>query len=111
MPNPIPEHIKVLVAQRERFTCLRCAGRGTDRHHRRRRRVAGEHQHCLCNLVLLCRACHGWVHQHPAVATDEGFIVSAFETNPGAVPVFTFRGWALLSCDGTIERRHHANES
>lgn len=111
MPNPIPADQAVAVAQRERFSCLRCGGRGCDRHHRRRRNVADEHQHCLCNLVLLCRTCHRWVHANPVAAKDlEGFVVSAFESNPGTVPVFTFRGWALLRCDGTIERRRNVIE-
>ena len=26
------------------------------------------------NCVALCRACHGWIHDHPAVATEEGWL-------------------------------------
>jgi len=26
------------------------------------------------NCVALCRDCHGWIHDHPAAATDEGWL-------------------------------------
>lgn len=26
------------------------------------------------NCVALCRDCHGWIHDHPAAATEEGWL-------------------------------------
>lgn len=106
--SQIPERSHTLVRQRQRFMCLRCGGRGTDWHHRRKRNVKDRHQHCPCNGVLLCRTCHRWAHAHPALAVKTGFIVSSYENDPGAVPVVNSRGVTVtLRCDGTYGGETH----
>lgn len=100
VPNEIPDEQRLAVRRRERFLCLRCRGRGSDWHHRRRRGVADEHTHCTCNGVLLCRKCHSWAHNHPLEAREQGWIVSVFEPSPRRVPVDSFRGVIYLTCSG-----------
>lgn len=103
MPNAIPTAQRDLVKQRERFLCLRCGGRGTDWHHRRRRAVGDDHQHCSCNGVWLCRTDHRWAHDNPSAARADGFIVSSFTDQPGQIPVRSFHGLVTLTCTGKYE--------
>lgn len=100
MPNPIPLESHVLVRRRDLDQCVRCGGRGGQWHHRRRRNVSDEHQHCTCNGILLCGTCHRWVHAHPFEAKAGGFIVSAHQKEPGIVPVQATVGAILLDCQG-----------
>jgi hypothetical protein len=102
--NAIPTADRMAVRGRDRDACQRCAGPGTDWHHRRRRRVKSSHyQHCRCNGVLLCRTCHDWAHSNPAAAREGGFIVSAYDDQPYLQPIKTFMGWVLFKCDGGVE--------
>lgn len=89
-----------VVARRSRGVCERCgAARATDKHHRKLRRHG---DHAPANLVDLCRDCHAWAHNHPALARAEGFIVSSWE-NPRRMPILhaTF-GRVLLTDDGGV---------
>jgi hypothetical protein len=83
-----------------RVRCDRCGGRAHHAHHRRRRRVRDAHQHCPCNGLALCGTCHHHVHAHPRDALAAGWIVSAWEADPGSVPVETWYGRVRLLCDG-----------
>jgi len=102
MPNPIPTVSREIVTRREMGRCFRCGcpAQPGEWHHRRRRNVKDEHQHCPCNGISLCKTCHDWVHAHPFEARRYGWIVSAHEPDPGAVPVKAHFGWLLLNGEG-----------
>lgn len=102
--NAIPTRSRRIVKERDNNQCQRCGARGSDWHHRRRRAVKGGHfQHCPCNGVWLCRTCHTWAHANPRVALALGYIVSAYDDEPHAMPIRTFQGRLHFLCDGSIE--------
>jgi hypothetical protein len=72
-------------------------------HHRRGRSVVDAHTHCPCNLVLLCPACHTWVHQHPAETRVGGWIISRWTEEPVTITVATPWGERTHGCDGTYK--------
>jgi len=81
----IPRSMREQVCRRDESKCSRCGTYpAADNHHRQRRAVGG---HRLSNLILLCRACHGFVHANPQAARDNGWIVSAYVENVELVPV------------------------
>lgn len=100
MGNPIPTKSRQVVNERDNHQCQRCGVRGSDYHHRRSRSVRDGHCHCACNGILLCYVCHGWVHANPALAMENGLIVSRHCDQPGTVPVRTYAGWVTTQCDG-----------
>lgn len=102
--NPIPPESRRLVEEREKGRCLRCGGRGTDWHHRRKRNIKDDHTHCSCNGVLLCRTCHEWAHQGEW-DTRVGFRLSQYIHLPGSFAVDSWHGPLLLNCDGTYSPR------
>lgn len=96
----IPTRSRELVRAREGGQCRRCGGHGNQWHHRRTRKVRGEHRHCPCNGVLLCPTCHRWVHRYPVQAKAVGLVVSTAVLDPGTVPIRGLWGWAQFSCGG-----------
>lgn len=98
--NPIPTRSREVVAERDRRYCVRCTGPGTDLHHRRKRSVKDEHQHCPCNLVTLCRTCHSWAHSQPVLSGEQGLIVATWIDNPTDALVKAWWGWIRMECDG-----------
>jgi hypothetical protein len=102
MSNEIPTASRLIVSARDNGQCVRCGGRGSEQHHRRRRRVKDAHTHAACNLITLCSTCHPWVHAYPRQARTYGWIVSAHD-DPHDIPVETFiYHWVLLNHDGTL---------
>lgn len=103
MADPIPTSARATVATRQGGRCFRCGGRGSEWHHRRRRRVKA-HRHCTCNGVLLCGTCHRWVHANPVSARDDGLIVSMGGATlpPWMAPARSWTGWVLLDCEGVM---------
>ena len=98
--TPIPTRSRQVVLERDK-RCVRCGASGQVQwHHRRSRRVIDEHVHCACNGVLLCPACHSYVHATPADARARGLIVSSFIDEPHTIPVKTYRGWETHDCVG-----------
>jgi 5-methylcytosine-specific restriction endonuclease McrA len=63
------------IMQRDRHTCQRCGGEGTDAHHLLTKGSHIELEFDPRNLLLLCRSCHQSAHRDPAVfnrwAADE----------------------------------------
>ena len=110
MSNAIPTKQRQALGVRDNHQCQRCGTQGSDYHHRRRRAVKTHFQHCLCNAVLLCRTCHGWVHSNPAKARELGLIVSAHDETPYLQPIRTFAGWLNFHCDGGITYLPWENE-
>jgi hypothetical protein len=102
MSVTIPIEARVIVRERAMARCERCGMPVMPGHvhHRRSRSVHDRHQHCACNLVLLCGTCHSWAHAHPVLATGDGWLVSKFVTEPGTVAVGTHWGIRRHGCYG-----------
>lgn len=60
-----------------------CTGEATDLHHRQARRTRN---HGVPNALHVCRADHQWIHAHPTISRQLGWIVSVHEDAAG-VPV------------------------
>ena len=81
------------VCERDYWRCFRCGENCFERPHSVHHRVLGnrrDNRHS--NLILLCgtgtTGCHGWVHNHPKLSRDEGWIVSKFtRQDTSEVPV------------------------
>ncbi len=98
----IPESARTQVRVRARHRCERCGAPAPQGHwhHRRSRRIVDVHTNCPCNGVWLCGTCHRDVHANPFTARTTGWIVSAWEARPTAVPVRTPWGERIHDCDG-----------
>lgn len=60
--------------------CARCsAARAVDPHERLMRSQGGSIVD-PANIVALCRACHDWVHLHPAAAYQLGWLIRGNHT-------------------------------
>jgi hypothetical protein len=57
----------------------RCQVYSTDVHEVKTRARGGDILD-YANVKAVCRACHDWVHYHPAVATNLGLLASQYET-------------------------------
>ncbi|MEU7831306.1 hypothetical protein [Nonomuraea sp. NPDC049129] len=72
---------RVLVAEllEERPICERCqSARATDVHEpgmRSRGADICDPEQCVC----LCRLCHCWIHDNPAAATAEGWLIASWD--------------------------------
>lgn len=95
-----------LIAERDAGACVSCGGRGSEKHHRRRRRENGDGlAHTPANGVLLCgwgnhSGCHGKVHSNPQWGRERGYIVRP-GVDPATVRLRHFsRGWITLDKDG-----------
>jgi 5-methylcytosine-specific restriction protein A len=97
--SPIPTKSRQAVRARDRQRCVRCAGNGTEWHHRRSRSVRDPHTHCTCNGVLLCSTCHRWVHSHPFEARAVGLIVSRYREPSKMQVEHALLGWVWLTCE------------
>jgi hypothetical protein len=101
--NPIPTKARNTVRIRDEGHCLRCGAAGARELHHRRRRGVGEDPHLVCNLITLCgpNGCHAWAHAHPEDARRLGYIISSYgDEEPFRVPLHSFIGVIVLSCDG-----------
>lgn len=71
-------------------------------HHRRSRSVRDALTHRPGNLTWLCAPDHRWVHSHPMLARNEGFIVSRLVAVPSAIPVHTPWGAVIFLDSGDV---------
>lgn len=93
------EFWNLILMGRAGHACERCGKTDStlERHHRKRRRDGGE---SAPQILVLCRLCHSWSHEHPALARRYGYIVSV-TMEPVTVPVlWRSREWVLLTEDG-----------
>jgi hypothetical protein len=104
--TPIPTKQREAVKSRDRNQCARCAGRGTQWHHRRSRSVRDQHTHCTCNGIWLCRTCHEWVHAHPFEARAKGWIVSRHSIPAEMQMEHGLYGWVRLTCNALWSLAH-----
>lgn len=97
--------------ERDRGRCFKCGTEltqtwpGYSCHHRQLRSGGGPDT--LENRIMLCGSgtspnCHGWVHGHPHVSRENGWIVSRY-ANPGDEPVLHWKhGLVYLTANGDI---------
>lgn len=108
--NQIPTKARQVVRERDKGKCVRCRGPATAWHHRRSRSVRDLHQHCPCNGISLCRACHDWVHANPFHARSKGWIVSR-HADPSEMQLEHVQlGWIKLTCEGLWSMTHSYEE-
>lgn len=74
----IPKKIADTVVQRAGGACevmvaRSCTGRAEQLHHRKMRSQLGGHE--VVNLLHICHVCHDWVHKHPALSYERGYLV------------------------------------
>ena len=79
-----------------------CTFRGTDFHHRKLRSQGGVGE--VNAGLLLCRACHHWVHHHPRQAEARGLIVRSMH-DPGTTKVRYRNGGYVLLAD--VDPEHY----
>jgi hypothetical protein len=58
-----------------------CTGKATEGHHRLARSQGGKHE--AGNCLPVCHACHREIHERPAWAKAQGFIVERTNLPPG----------------------------
>jgi hypothetical protein len=61
-------------ARCEALACSDCSGRCEQVHHIAGR--GGEDPHALTNLLGVCAACHAFIHAHPQLARERGWMIS-----------------------------------
>lgn len=113
-PDPFPPAVARLLDLRDEH-CQRCGATGVrlERHHRRAKASGGSgaraHTQCACNGLKLCRGCHAWVHEHPAISRGKGWIVPQSAARPERTCVLRLRDqdqaglsrdWWYPTCDG-----------
>lgn len=100
--------VREVCAHRDNARCVRCGrslvGIPASLHHRRLRSHPFPGLHQPANLIWLCGSgttgCHGWFHDHPAVAYQLGYMVHMSD-NPVNIPMLRYDGkWVLLDNDG-----------
>lgn len=93
----IPTKVRALVNARSQGWCERCAGLGTELHHRKR---GNPRLHWVQNLVRLCPACHRWATTAPPAAVQDGLVLRGQVTEEiaAAAPLALLgRVWVLLT--------------
>lgn len=50
-----------------------CSGRANQLHHRLRRSQGGDNTRD--NILAVCSPCHDWIHAHPAISYEKGWLV------------------------------------
>lgn len=99
--NLIDAALRQQVRDREGGCCALCTeplGAVWECHHRKLRSRGGLDS--VCNLIALCPLCHRRCHSRVAWATEQGFIVSAYD-DPARVPVaLHVERWVTLAPDG-----------
>lgn len=66
-----------VIRERDGNRCAKCGGTRDLHVHHRMLRSAGSDERA-CNRVTLCQWCHRWVHVNPALALEQGWIVSRY---------------------------------
>lgn len=71
--------------QRAGYRCEVCRiGRIEHRHHRLRQAQGGTHE--LENLLAVCHICHDFIHHHPQLSYEKGWLVRSSGFNVDMAP-------------------------
>lgn len=73
------------VKERDGNRCAKCGGTRDLHVHHRMLRSAGSDERA-CNRVTLCAWCHQWVHGHPELALEQGWLTGRYQ-DPAEAPV------------------------
>lgn len=103
--RPTPK-VRLLVLERDQYSCVRCWCRVEDIHHRHPAGMGGSDEpwvHLPANLICLCRRCHRWAEtRERALAIKRGYIVE-MGVNPLKVPLhLPLAGPVLLDNEGGL---------
>lgn len=113
MSRHVTPRVRAIVLERDGYTCQRCAVYigpfGTySLQHRRPRGMGGSRRpetNLPGNLITLCgtatTGCHEYVESHRHDAHLTGYLLPQSVAFPALEPVKTYRGWLLLSDDGS----------
>jgi hypothetical protein len=75
---------------RDEGMCRRCSCPAADCHHRKPKGMGGtsdtERAFGLAGLISVCRECHSWIHAHPEISYEEGWLVHSWQ-DPADVPL------------------------
>lgn len=116
----IPDRVRKLVMERDRYSCVVCGQTVINRpgsiQHRRPRGSGGSRKadtNSPQNLIVLCgtgtTGCHGWAESNRTEAFDAGWLVHAWE-NPAEVPVaLSGIGVVYLHPDGSTAHVPHVD--
>lgn len=75
-----------------------CRGAADHFHHRRMRSQGGGHS--VSNSLMVCHACHDYLHKHTGEAYARGWLVRGWK-KPGEQPVLRRGKWVVLNEHGT----------
>lgn len=78
-----------------------CSGTGGSWHHRKLRSQGGRDN--AANSLFVCSSCHDYIHMHPAISYENGWLVKS-HSDPGAVAVRRRGRLVRLFDDGTFEQ-------
>lgn len=96
--------VRLIVLERDNYSCIRCWCRAEDVHHRYPAGMGGSDEpwvHLPANLICLCRRCHRWAEtRERGLAIRRGYILEA-GSEPSKTPLYLpIAGPVLLDNDG-----------
>ncbi|CRH92863.1 Uncharacterised protein [Chlamydia trachomatis] len=106
MAKRVPRAVAEVVVNRAMGVCevmfpeAGCNGRAEQLHHRKLRSQGGGHS--VHNLVHICHNCHNFIHSHPGLSYDNGWLVHSFD-NPEEMPFRRRGGFVQLLADGDLK--------
>lgn len=67
------------VREKDDFTCQRCGIRQPyiHTHHKATRGSRPDLKHVVSNGICLCNSCHAWVHHHPDISYENGWLIKS----------------------------------
>ena len=69
--------------ERDEYLCQKCLRPATQVHHRRPKKSGGtsdpEINFGLANLISLCLEDHAWIHAHPKISYEEGWLIHSWQ--------------------------------
>ena len=72
--------MRLVIRQRSRHQCEArteaCVGAGEHIHHRKLRSQGGTNS--ANNLIDVCTPCHNWIHAHPALSYERGWLIHGY---------------------------------
>lgn len=105
--NRVPREVVEVVHERSQGVCealireAGCNGQAEHLHHRQMRSQGG--QHLVVNIINICHLCHHYVHMHPAISYENGWLVKS-TGNPAQAPVKRHGGFIVLTREGGFQK-------